>query len=410
MKYALRKTRLVLVLIAAVGLCGAWGARDAGAAGKGKPPDAINVVVIGDLSGPYAPVVGPIRPGTEDAWEYINGKLGGVHGVKVTPIVKDMGGKLDVGQSMYNEVITLKPKPLFVDIWITPLSAALRQRYVEDDIVGFHSGATESLYPAANSYGFYALYPEQTAVALKWLRDGWKEKRNPRIGIITWDTGYGKAILIDEFKEYLKKIGVDLVGTEVFGIKEVDLTAHLLRLKGKNPDYLVTCTIGGGPLAIKKGCKEMGWKVPLINGLGGDWGTIRLAPAMFDGDVIVLPTKSFDETDDPSIRTIMGFFNANKRTTNDKGTVYMLGWQDALIAHEVLNRVVDKYGWDGLTTKNIKATLENLKGFAVLGGLAKIGYSKDRRTPTQARVYKVADGKLIPVTPFLEVPDLRPKK
>jgi hypothetical protein len=57
-----------------------------------------------------------------------------VHGVKVTPIIRDMNGKIDLGQSMYNEVITLKPKPLFVDIYITPLSAALRQRYVEDDV------------------------------------------------------------------------------------------------------------------------------------------------------------------------------------------------------------------------------------------------------------------------------------
>ena len=406
-KMAVKMAGRILAIVVAIGLLGASSPLDAGAAGK---PSAINVVVIGDFSGPYAPVVGPIRPGTEDAWQYINSNLGGVHGVKVTPILKDMGGKMDIGQSMYNEVLTLHPKPLFVDVWITPLSAALRQRYEEDGIVGFHSGATESLYPAANSYGFYALYPELTAVALKWTKDNWKEKRNPRIGILTWDTGYGKAILNDELYAHLKKIGVDLVGTELFGIKEVDLTAQLLRLKSKNPDFLVTCAIGGGPLAIKKGCREMGWKVPLINTIGGDWGTIRLAPELFEGDIVALSTKSFDETDDPAVKTIMGFFNANKRTVNDKGIVYMLGWQDALIAHKVMTQVVDKHGWDGLTTKNIKAELEGLKGFDVLGGLSKISYTKDRRTPTQARVYKVSKGKLLPVTPFLEVPDLRPKK
>ncbi|MGZ8430249.1 MAG: ABC transporter substrate-binding protein [Candidatus Deferrimicrobiaceae bacterium] len=407
MNQVVKKAGRILAIVVAIGLFGVSSPRNVGAAGK---PDTINVVVIGDFSGPYAPVVGPIRPGTEDAWQYINSKLGGVHGVKVTPILKDMGGKMDIGQSMYNEVLTLKPKPLFVDVWITPLSAALRQRYVEDGIVGFHSGAPESLYPVGNSYGFYALYPELTAVALKWVKDNWKEKRNPRIGIITWDTGYGKAIINDELQKYLKKIGVDLVGTELFGIKEVDLTAQLLRLKSKSPDFLVTCAIGGGPLAIKKGCREMGWKVPLVNTIGGDWGTIRLAPDLFEGDIIGLSTKSFDETDDPAIKTIMGFFNANKRTINDKGIVYIFGWQDALIAHKVMTQVVDKLGWDGLTTTNIKAELESLKGFEVLGGLSKISYTKDRRTPTQARVYKVSKGKLLPVTPFLEVPDLRPKK
>ncbi len=407
MKKGMKKAGMVLALVVAVGLFVASPPRHAQAAGK---PGTINVVVIGDFSGPYAPVVGPTRPGTEDAWQYINSKMGGVHGVKVTPVIRDMGGKIDVGQSMYNEVITVKPKPTFVDIYVTPLSASLRSRYIEDGIVGFHAGAPESLYPVGNSYGLYALYSEQTAVALKWIKDNWKEKRNPRIGIVTWDTAYGKAILYEEFYAYLKKIGVDLVGTELFGIREVDLTAQLLRLKGKNPDFLVTCNTASGPMAIKKGSREMGWKVPLVNSAGEDWGTIRLAPEAFEGDIVTLPTKSFDETDAPSIKTIMGLFNANKRTTNDKSLFYMLAWQQAILEHKIMSQVVDKYGWDGLTTKNIMTALEGLKGYDVLGGLSKVSYTKDRRTPTQARVYKVTGGKLLPLTPFLEVPDLRPKK
>ncbi len=407
MSRTMRKAALVLLAVAVAGAYGFWTVGGAEAAGK---PGVINVVVIADLSGPYAPVLGPIRPGTEDAWEYINTKLGGVHGVKVTPIIRDMNGKIDVGQSMYNEAVTLKPKPLFVDIYITPLSAALRQRYVEDDVIGSHAGAIESLYPPANSYAFYALFPEVTAVTLKWIRDNWKEKRNPRIGILTWDTAYGRTILNDEFYAYLKKIDVDLVGTELFGIKEVDLTTQLLRLRGKNPDFLVTCSLGGGPLAIHKGCREMGWKIPLVNSTGEDWGTIRLAPELFEGDIVGLPTKSFDETDDPSIKTIMGLFNANKRTLNDKTIFYMIGWQTALIEHKVMTDVVDKYGWDGLNTKNLKAAMSSLKNFAVLGGLQTISYSNDRRTPTQARVYKVSRGKLLPMTRFMEVPDMKPKK
>ena len=125
MRSTMRKEWLFIALIVAAGFFGAPSPRDAGAAGK---PDTLNVVVIGDFSGPYAPVVGPTRPGAEDAWQYINSKMGGVHGVKVTPVIRDMGGKIDVGQSMYNEAITIKPKPLFVDVYISPLSASLRQR------------------------------------------------------------------------------------------------------------------------------------------------------------------------------------------------------------------------------------------------------------------------------------------
>jgi hypothetical protein len=106
----------------------------------------------------------------------------------------------------------------------------------------------------------------------------------------------------------------------------------------------------------------------------------------------------------------MQFFNTNKRTINDKTIFYMIGWQTALIEHRVMTQVVEKHGWDGLNTKNVKAAMNNLKNFSVLGGLQTISYSNDRRTPTQARVYKVSKGKLLPVTPFLEVPDMKPKK
>ena len=337
-----------------------------GVAIPAEKPDFIHVAVIGDMSGPYAPIVGSTRPGYQDAYEYINKELGGVHGVKVKPIIKDMTGKVALGLSMYNEVINIKPKPVFIDIYITPLSEALRQRYVEDGVVGFHAGAVVSLYPQANSYGLYCLYPEQLGLAMKWVRDNWKEKRKPRIGIITWDTSYGRAILTDEFYDYAKRIGVDIVDTQLFGIREVDLTTQLLKLRSKKADYLLTNSTASGPLAIKKGAKEMGWKVPLLNGEGQDWGTVRLGPDFFEGDIAVLNMKSFDETDDPSIKAIMKYFNKNNRTIKDKALFYFVGWYTALLEHKIMTEVVDKHSWKGLNAENIVKALNKTKDFEPL--------------------------------------------
>jgi branched-chain amino acid transport system substrate-binding protein len=375
-----------------------------------EKPDSLQIGLIGDFSGPYAPVVGPTRPGTLDAWDYLNDKEGGVAGVKVKPILKDMAGKLDVGLSQYNELINMKPKPVFIDTYITPLSAALRERYVENDVVGFHAGAVESLYPVRNNYGYYCLYPEQAAVALKWVKDNWKGKGNLKIGIITWDTGYGRAILTDEFYAYAKKIGVDIVDTQLFGIREVDVTTQLMKLRAKKPDFLLTNLGGSGSLAIKRGCKEMGWKINLLNGIGGGWGTVALDPAIFEGDITVLPVKSFDEVDDPSIKTVMKYFNQSKRTVRDKTLFYLIGWYVALAEHKIMNQVVKEHGWKGLTTKNIVNALNKMKDYKPLHGITVLSYSEKRRTPTVARVYKISKGKLLPLTDFLEVPDLRPAK
>ncbi|MDQ7783299.1 MAG: ABC transporter substrate-binding protein [Desulfomonilaceae bacterium] len=375
-----------------------------------EKPESISIGVMGDFSGPYAPVVGPTRPGTLDAWQYLNKEAGGIQGIKLEPILKDMGGKVDVGQSQYNELVSMKPKPIFIDMYITPLAAALRNRFVEDNVVSLVPGAGESLYPVGNSYAYYALYPEQIGVVLKWIKDNWKKKENPKFGIITWDTGYGRAIVTEEFYNWAEKIGVDIVDTQLFGIRDVDLTPQLMKLRAKNPDYLITNSTASGPLAIKKGLKEMGWDIKLINTSGGDWGTAALDPSLFEGDLVALHVKSFDEVDDPSIKTVMTYFTANNRTEKDKSLFYLVGWQVALLEHKILNQVVKDHGWKGLNAENVMKELNNLKDFAPLEGITKMSYSEKRRSPTVARVYKITKGKFLPVTDFVETPDLRPAK
>jgi len=373
-----------------------------------QKPESLEIAIIGDFSGPYAPGVGATRPGALDAWQYLNEEQGGVAGVKVKPILKDMAGKVDIGLSQYNELINMKTKPVFIDVIITPLSVPLRERYVENDVVGFHAGAVASLYPAGNSYGYHALYPELSAMGLKWLKDSWKGKGNPRIGIITWDTAYGRAILTDEFFDYAKKIGVEILDTQMFGIGDVDLTTQLMKLRAQKPDFLLTSVASTGTLAIKRGCREMGWKIPLLNTVGSDWGTIGLDPPIFEGDIVMLSVKSWDEVDDPTIKTVMKYFNQNNRTAKEKTLYYLLAWQMALTEHKIMNQLVKEQGWAGLTTKNIVNTFNQMKDFKPLEGITVLSFSEKRRSPAAGRVYKISKGKLLPLTDFMEVPDLRP--
>jgi len=371
----------------------------------------IRIVNILDLSGPYAPITGPLSPAFDDAWEYINTELNGVHGVKVEVINRDFAGKMPVGLSMYNEAINMSPKPLMISPGSAPLAAALHTRFQEDGIVAIVSTSVDAVYPVANSFGMYGLYPDLIGLGLQHIKDNWQEKRNPRMGIITWDTGYGRAIMTEELYAYAEKIGVDIVGTEVFGIRQVDITTQLMRLRAKKADFLVTNSAASGPIAIKKGAMEMGWRVPLINTIATDWSLLNLAPGMFEGDYAVAGTRSFDETNEPSISKILEIFKKNNRTIRDRAVFYLIGWQIALQEHAAMKETVDKYGWNGLNAENIRKTFQQMKNFNALNGLSIITYSKERPTPTHGRVYKVVNNKLIPQTKsFQLIPDLRPPK
>ena len=138
------------------------------------------------------------------------------------------------------------------------MGEALRPRLVEDGIVGIHAGALVSVYPLGNSYAYYPMYDEWMAVALDWVKKNHKGKGNPRVGILTWDTGFGRAIMTEHGLGYFKKAGVDMAGKpQLYGIRDVDVTTQLMQLRMAKADYIYTNTTAGGCLAIRKGCMSV---------------------------------------------------------------------------------------------------------------------------------------------------------
>ena len=375
------------------------------AAGK---PDTLYIGVLADMSGPYAPVVGSFRPGYIDACKYINEEMGGIKGVKVEPLIRDNGGKVAVSLAQYNELINRKPRPIFIDTAFSPVAEALRPRYVEDDMIGIHAGNLVAVYPLANSYGYYPMYDEWFGFAAKWFKNNWKEKRNPRVGVITWDTAYGRGMLTEKFFAYLKEVGVDLAGKpQLFGIRDVDVTTQLMKLRSWKSDFVFSCITAGGVLAVKKGMNEMGWDVPyLANGL--DLGTLNLDPVTLDGVYVQRSGISWNETDHPAMKFILKQFKKNNRTKKDMSAFYMIGWYNMAVEHKVITEVVEKHGWDGLTTQNLKAAMNRVKEFLPWGGLTKITYTAKRPVPAHMRMYQSQKGKLLPVSDWEEVPDFLP--
>jgi branched-chain amino acid transport system substrate-binding protein len=377
------------------------------AAGK---PDKLYIGVLADLSGPYAPVVGSFRPGYIDALKYVNEEMGGVKGVPVEAIMRDNGGKVAVGLAQYNEVINRKPKVTFMDTAMTPLAEALRPRFVEDDVLGIHAGALVSVYPRGNSYAYYPMYDEWFAYSVKFFKSRWKEKRKLRVGILTWDTAFGRAMLTDKFFAYLKEAGVELASKpQLFGIRDVDVTTQLMKLRSGKADVVLSCITGGGVLAVKKGMDEMGWKVP-YNANGLDLGTLNLDTVTLDGIYVQRAALSWNETDHPAMKFIYKQFKENNRTKKDMSAFYIIAHINVAVEHKVMTEVVEKYGWDGLTTKNLKAAMDRVKDFLPFGGLMKLTYTPRRPVPKHLRMYQSKKGKILPVSDWEEIPDFYPTK
>lgn len=375
-----------------------------------KKPKVIRLAYLGDNSGPYAPQTAACLASFMDAIQYINEEKGGIKGVRVEPVIRDSGGKLDVSISHYMEIREMKPKPLFLMGSVSGEGEALRERLAEDEIPAMWVTGTPAIYPAAYTFGLYPLYQDMFGLFVDWLAETWKGPGHPKVAFLTWDSTFGRAVLTDEAHAYAKKKGVEIVATELFGLRDVDVTTQLVRIRSKGADWIYTNTAGNGPPSIMRCAHDMGYKINLAGcGPGMEWGAIRIGGKFMEGAVPIMPFASWDEADHPGVKVMAKYFKMNKRDPAYRTVMYPLSFPFVLTAADAISRAVDEVGWEKLDGKAVKAQVEKLRDFAPLG-ITYWTFTPTRRTPSKAYIGMMKDGKIQPVTGWRECPDLRPAK
>jgi branched-chain amino acid transport system substrate-binding protein len=291
----------------------------------------------------------------------------------------------------------------------SPLGEALKQRFVEDQYPVLWSSSSAVLYPVGYAFGPFPTYADQCGLFIDWLAETWKEKRAPRLAFATWDTTYGKAVLGPEVLAYAKSKGIEVVATELFGVRDVAVTNQVMRIRAKKADWIYTNTLAHGPALLAKAAKEMGYKVGFAGGMGFDNVCIKLGGEAVEGFVGIHGAAHFNETNSKGVQTILEYMKKNDRPEGYQTSTYPISWAAVIIFKEIMERVIDKYGWekvyDGPT---VKKELQGLKDFAVLEDLWHFSYEPKRPSPISGKVFQVKNGKIVPLTGFMTMPDLRP--
>jgi branched-chain amino acid transport system substrate-binding protein len=92
-----------------------------------------------------------------------------------------------------------------------------------------------------------------------------------KVAILADSTNYGQ-LGRDDLEKALAIKGVKAVAVEKFNIKDVDMTAQLLKAKEAGAEAVLTYGIGPELAQIANGMTKLGWKVPMI----GSW-TLSMA-------------------------------------------------------------------------------------------------------------------------------------
>ncbi|HIE17455.1 MAG TPA: hypothetical protein EYP71_04600, partial [Dehalococcoidia bacterium] len=222
-----------MVLALALVLMPVFGCAKPAAPPPAVKPDKVIIHHFGDLSGPYAPITAPLIHGFADFVEWFNAE-GGIDGVPVDQMFRDTGGKLDAALAAYAAFKESKPYPIVMLLYGSAESEALKERFIEDKIFCFtNSSSPTAIYPPGYEFATIPSYCDSFGAFIDWVTEVWAKKTGQKVklAILTWDSTYGRAIMVGEVRQYAESKGVEIVAEEVFGLRDMDVSTQLTTIK-----------------------------------------------------------------------------------------------------------------------------------------------------------------------------------
>ncbi len=358
--------------------------------------DEIKWGVLIDLSGPTSDWGKNQVKGQLDAMRWLN-ERGGINGKKLKLIVIDDGYKVPRGVAGYNRLVDSE-KVLGLYVQSTGTTMTLIKKIVADGVATIAASFTSKFQnPKKTPFSFFVSpsYGTMGRVALKWIKDNWKDKsRNPKICYLYPDNKYGRDIL-NVCKDYAKKIGIDVGPDQVINWPTKDATVQLTNMKRYDPDFAYITSTAMNGAVILKNAKALGVRTKFISNIRNFEETlITLSGGAAEGTYGVHPIAPYGAPV-PGMKKVVE--SHDKWHPGEKGTnVYVEGWVNILAVSEAL-KTADKAG--DLTPSGIRNAFEKFKGFDT-GGLAPAltFTSTDHRASMAAKIYEIKGGKMVDVS------------
>lgn len=281
--------------------------------------DPIKIGVDGPYTGGSSSMGVSMRDGVRLAAEEIN-KSGGVLGRQIQLIERDDEAKNERGVQIAQEFVN-KEKVVAAVGYINTGVALASQRFFQDaKIPVLNNVATGSVithqfdkdpenYVFRNAAHDSIQAPMIVEEAI--VRRGYK-----KVAILADSTNYGQ-LGREDLERALKNKGITPVAVEKFNIKDVDMTAQLLKSKEAGAEAVLTYGIGPELAQIANGMTKLGWKVPIV----GSW---TLAMANFidnagpGGDGARMPQTFIQEPTTPKRKAFIEAFVAKFKPKNNR--------------------------------------------------------------------------------------------
>ena len=242
--------------------------------GLAQAAEPLKIGVDGPFTGGSSSMGVSMRDGVRMAADEIN-KAGGVLGRQIQLIERDDEAKNERGVQIAQELINREKVVAVVGYINTGVALASQRFFQEAKIPVMNNVATGTVITSqfANepeNYVFRNSAKDSIQSPLI-VEEAVTRRGFTKVAILADSTNYGQLGRADLEKALLAK-GIKPVAEEKFNIKDVDMTAQLLKAKEAGAQVILTYGIGPELAQIANGMTKLGWKVPMI----GSW-TLSMA-------------------------------------------------------------------------------------------------------------------------------------
>ena len=236
--------------------------------------EPIKIGVSGPFTGGSSSMGVSMRDGVKMAADEIN-KAGGVLGRQLQIIERDDEAKNERGVQIAQELINKEKVAATVGFINTGVALASQRFYQDAKIPVMNNVATGSVIThqfddQPDNYIFRNSAHDSIQAPMI-VEEAVTRRGFTKVAILSDSTNYGQLGRAD-LEKALDAKGLKPVAVEKFNIKDVDMTAQLLKAKSAGAQVILTYGIGPELAQIANGMTKLGWKVPMV----GSW-TLSMA-------------------------------------------------------------------------------------------------------------------------------------
>jgi branched-chain amino acid transport system substrate-binding protein len=201
-------------------------------------------------------------------------RKGGILGHKVELIVKDSGTSAEKAVSFAKQLIEEDKVFAIIGPSTSGETMAIKNIAEEGTTILLSCAAAEVIVNPVAKYVFKT--PQKDSDAILKIFDQMKKMKISRIGVVSSNTGFGKA-----GKELIEKLapsyGITILANEVYDKAASDLTAEVTKIKAANVQGIVNWSIEPAQAIVIKNARQIGIKAPIFQSHG--FGNIKYVDA-----------------------------------------------------------------------------------------------------------------------------------